>query len=324
MSERSDNAAPPEGPAVPTEAPAVPTGGPSVRSSDPPPAAGDGPRVGDKPARKRKSARKGEPSPIDQLDQPDEPKTRHPWGWIVLALLLLSLSIVIGVDLQHHGRYELVCSGQRVSLRRGRRLPQPFGYETLGGLFKPVPLLADMPCPGDQLLDGREAAESAFLAFSLQQVSQSLADPQSGQLKLIRTQLLRALQITQSEEHRSRREEAQTLLADLNYREARARLAGLETDLRTALVRLRETKRLAAERYPDIGPWITQLQRLLDSISPRPQRSDSSPARGTIPGPLPILPDTRPQSPSSAPARERAPGSPPASGTQTPGRGILM
>lgn len=266
-------------------------------------------------------------------------RSRLPWAWLLLLLLVCAVAVVVGLDLYHRGRYELVCRDGRLELRRGRRLPLPVGTETLGGLYRPLALPPGAACPEDQILDGALAARAAYLDFILTQVAHALADPGAGLLKDLRLQLLQALEITRDPAHRARRGEVEDLLADLSYREGRANLSRIEADLRAALARLRDTRRLAPGRYADLGAWVDHLERLLASVALGP-RVTSAPPRA--PAPLPpergasppapadsvpesVPPDAKPSPPSPAapaeaplPAPEAAPrepeGDPPKSG----------
>jgi len=231
------------------------------------------------------------------------------WGWLVLALLLALLVGLVAMDLHHRDRYELTCRDNRVTLRRGRRLPQPFGFEEVGGLFKPLRLLRGSACHEQRSITGREEAEVAYLDVLLHQVGQTLSEPEGGNLTAMREQLRQALHITRSPPHRTRRPRVLELLADLDYREGRAALSQVEAGLRTALVRLREAYRLAGDRYGDVRQWIDHLEQLLRSTAPTP--GTPSPPPGLLLPPVapktpspPVLPGT----PSDPPDEDSEPG----------------
>lgn len=233
-------------------------------------------------------------------------------GWLLLALLVILLVALVAMDLHHRDRYELTCRNNRVTLRRGRRLPQPLGFEEVGGLFKPLRLLRGSACREQRSITGREEAEVVYLDVLLHQVRQALSEPQGGNLTAMREQLRQALQITRTAPHRTRRQRVLELLADLDYREGRAALSQVEAGLRTALVRLREAYRLAGDRYGDVRQWIDHLERLLQSTAPTP--GTQSPAPGLL------LPPITPQTPGPT----TLPGSPTDSLDKDSEPGVLM
>ena len=231
------------------------------------------------------------------------------WGWLLLALLVTLLVGLVAMDLHHSDRYELTCRDNRVTLRRGRRLPQPFGFEEVGGLFGPVRLLRGSACQEQRNITGREEAEVAYLDVLLHQVGQTLSEPEGGSLTAMREQLRQALQITRSPPHRTRRQRVLELLADLDYREGRAALSQVEAGLRTALVRLREAYRLAGDRYGDVRQWIDHLERLLRSTAPTPGSQRPSPGLLLPPvTPKTPGPSTLPGAPSDSLDEESEPG----------------
>jgi hypothetical protein len=63
-------------------------------------------------------------------------------------------ALLIVFDVRNRDRFRLNCRESRdenthtvhVELQQGRRLLWPFGYETVGGAFKPLALAADADC----------------------------------------------------------------------------------------------------------------------------------------------------------------------------------
>lgn len=191
-------------------------------------------------------------------------------GRLLIGVAVVLLVAWIGFDLVHQDSYRLVCRDREVQLQRGRRLPLPFGYRPLGGVYGPLPFLVEATCD-DEAFDNQERAEAAYLDFLLTQVRRALARPEGKTLPEIRRQLIRALQITRTTAHRARRRETRDMMADLSYLEARATLARTETEIRTALAHLKEARELAGSRYDDLDEWINHLEVLVEGLAPMPR-----------------------------------------------------
>lgn len=255
------------------------------------------------------------------------PRPRHwglpTWGWVLIIGTAVSALLLV-LDLSNRNRYLMVCKAKKVELHKGRSFPWPFGHAAMGGPeFKPVPIPAEADCR-TRVFHSQEEAELAFLDFILAQVREALANPGTADLSKARVKIRQALLLTRV--HRSRRKEAQKMLAELAYRSGRAGLARAENELRKALARFQEAQKLDADKFEDLEDWITHLEELLRTVSPSPGSSVTRPTLlpgGSLPPmtrpPLPGLPgSTRP--PSSAPA---LPASPDA-GAPASGGGILM
>jgi hypothetical protein len=161
-----------------------------------------------------------------------------------------------------------------------------------------------------------------------------LANPDNGQLQEVREQLQQALSLAQN--HPFRRKKAQQMMAELSYREGRAGLSRAENELRTALNRFQEAKRLDNGRDDDdLTDWIEHLENILRMITPSPSSASSplsspswpSPTKER-PVPLPLTPAPKDPSsdatvpPSIPPAS--LPASPLDGGVPSSGGGILL
>lgn len=252
------------------------------------------------------------------------------YGWLLVAVVLLG-ALFLFFDLRKRNKYKMVCRADKVELHKGRTLPWPFGYESLGGPeFKPVQIPAESDCRS-RTYHSREEAESGFLDFILSQARTALSNPGTVSLKDARTQVLQALLLTRT--HRTRRKETQKMLAELAYREGRTGLARVENEIRTALARFQEAQKLDGDRFDDLDDWIEHLEGLLRTVAPSP----------TSGGPMtsPALPRRRQGGPSrtlyppgiSSPKRRLPQGTEPLPGAEPPesdagppesGGGILM
>lgn len=293
------------------------------------------------------SAPAAPPSPTISTTSPAAPSAEHPagararptsgrrflglpwWGWL-LALMASLVVIFLVADLRNRNRYVIVCEARRVELQQGRRLPFPFGLESVGGPeYKPVTVASDTDCR-QQAFGSEEDAARALLELLLGQVRAALSNPAGSNLKEARQQLQQALLLTALQ--RGRRKEAESMLAELSYREGRAGLARAENELRLALSRFQEAQKLDGRRFEDLEEWITHLEEMLRSIAPSP--FSSPPRLGPAPGlgagaasqPRPARPPaSRPSSGSTPPAPPAAPSAPaPDAGPPPSGSGILM
>jgi hypothetical protein len=245
------------------------------------------------------------------------------WGWLVVIGTGMGV-MLLTCDLRNRNRYLMVCSAHKVSLKKGRTLPLPFGEETIGGAeFKPVTIPSEADCR-TRIYHSQEEAELGFLDFVLEQVRTALDNPGTADLGKARQQVEQALLLTRR--HRKRRKEAQRMFAELAYREGRSGLARVENELRKALALFQKAQKVDGERWEDLDDWITHLEELLRTVSPSP----GSPfPRGTMPLPssgrhfplrrtLPLPKGLGPLPPASAPAITPDAGMPPTGG------GILM
>ena len=252
------------------------------------------------------------------------------YGWLLVAAVLIG-ALFLFLDLRKRNKYKMVCSADKVELHKGRTLPWPFGYESLGGPeFKPVQIPAESDCRG-RTYHSREEAESGFLDFILSQARTALSNPGTVSLKDARTQVLQALLLTRT--HRTRRKETQKMLAELAYREGRTGLARVENEIRTALARFQEAQKLDGDRFDDLDDWIEHLEGLLRTVAPSPSSggpmtSPALPRRSHGASPRPLYPPGV-SSPKGALPKSTAPlpgAAPPESDAGPPesGGGILM
>ena len=244
------------------------------------------------------------------------------WGWVILIGTALSALLLV-LDLRNRDRYLLVCKAKKVELHKGRTFPWPFGHEVIGGPeYKPIVIPAEADCR-DRVFHNQEEAELAFLDYLLAQVRDALANPGTADLSKARAKVRQALLISRT--HRSRRKEAQKMLAELSYRAGRAGLERAENELRKSLAYFQEAQKLNADKFEDLDDWISHLEELLRNVSPSPGTTITRPA--LPPGfgsgapsvsrpPLPGLSPLPTQPPASAPSSPDA-GSP-------QGGGILM
>ena len=245
------------------------------------------------------------------------------WGWLLVIATGCGV-LLLTCDLRNRNRYLLFCSAHKVSLRKGRTLPLPFGEVTIGGPeFRPIEIPPEADCH-TRVYFSEEEAERAFLHKLLEQVRTALDNPGTANLTRARQQVEQALLLTRK--HRRRRKETQRMLAELLYREGRSGLARVENELRKALALFQRVQKLDAERWEDLDDWITHLEDLLRTVSPSPG--------GSVPRAVTPLPSTgarRPLVPPSAkglplplspPAS--APSTSPDAGLPSTGGGILM
>lgn len=243
------------------------------------------------------------------------------WGWVILIGTALSALLLV-LDLRNRDRYLLVCKPKAVELHKGRTFPWPFGHEMIGGPeYRPIEIPAEADCR-DRVFHSQEEAELAFLDYLLAQARDALANPGTADLTKARTKVRQALLISRT--HRSRRKEAQKMLAELAYRAGRAGLDRAENELRKALGYFQEAQKLNADKFEDLDDWISHLEDLLRNVSPSPGTAITRPALppgfgGTPPVSRPPLPGLSPL-PTQPPAS--APSSPDAG--QSQGGGILM
>lgn len=254
------------------------------------------------------------------------PSPRHwglpTWGWVILVGTALSALLLV-LDLRNRDRYLLVCKAKKVELHKGRTFPWPFGHEVIGGPeYRPIEIPAEADCR-DRVFHSQEEAELAFLDYLLAQVRDALANPGTADLGKARSKVRQALVISRT--HRSRRKEAQKMLAELSYRAGRAGLDRAENELRKSLAYFQEAQKLNADKFEDLDDWISHLEELLRNVSPSPGSAITRPAlppgfgSGTPPASRPPLPGLSPL-PAQPPAS--APSSPDAGPPQ--GGGILM
>jgi hypothetical protein len=250
------------------------------------------------------------------------------WGWLLGACGALGLLFIVS-DLHNRDRFVVVCNSNKVEVRQGRRLPWPFGDEPVGGPeYQPVSVSTDA-CPRPQTFPSEEEASRAFLDVLLGQVRTALSGSDAATLREARQQLAQATLLTRV--FPARRKEAQSLLADLSYREGRTGLARAESELRLALSRFQETQKLDSSRFEDLDAWITHLEEILRTISPSPFSSTTPSAVGhgpsSAPGSQPALMRSTPRTPGPRPFDAGlAPGSGASDGAAPPaaGTGILM
>ena len=210
------------------------------------------------------------------------------WGWPLLLILAIAVLLIV-FDARNRGRYRLLCQDDHLEVQRGRRLMWPFGYEPMGGLYRRIVVPADADCQ-TQVFRSRAEVESAFLDFILTQARRSLGSSGSTKLKKVREQVLQAMRITREDPHRSRRAEAERLLADVAYRQGRAGLTRVENELRTAIGHLQEAQKRAGDRYDDLDDWIEHLESLLKTVAPAP---GGSPGMKKSPSTFPSVPRPR-------------------------------
>jgi len=189
------------------------------------------------------------------------------YGWMLVVVVLIG-ALFLFLDLRKRNKYKMVCKANKVELHKGRTLPWPVGYESLGGPeFKPVQIPAESDCR-DRTYHSQEEAEAGFLDFILAQARLALANPGTVSLKEARTQVLQAMLLTRT--HRTRRKETQKMLAELAYREGRTGLARVENEIRTALARFQEAQKLDGDRFEDLDDWVDHLEGLLRTVAPSP------------------------------------------------------
>lgn len=325
------------------------------------PAADEGDRAGRSGRRRRaepaRAGRDTAPSLPILDDEPSLAPTRRRfglpgWGWFLVLAVICGVLLVVK-DLGNRDRFRLYCTKRDMQLQRAHRFPWPFGFETMGGPLGPLELPPDAEC-ATQYFDNREDAEAALLGSVLAWVRRALATPESSDLERVERQLDRALQLSRRDAiHAARRREAKRLMADLAYRQGRAGLARVETDLRQALSKLQQARKLGADRYERLDDWVAQLEKVLRAISPSPGEPPSWPSGpASMPSPTSV-PAQTPRSPKAGvrPAADggrAAPSAPPlqppshrpadagaskpadagkassGGGTSPPGSGILM
>jgi hypothetical protein len=287
-------------------------------------------------AGERPSPRSSEPSsrslvavepPRSVAEPPSPPSTARwlgvpVWGWLGGSVTLIGLLFLL-MDLHNRDRYLLICHGSSVEAEQGRTLPWPFGSEPMGGTeYRPLQLLPETECR-ERVYSSPEELDRALLDLLLREVQSALARPSEANLRLARAQAAQAIELARSQ--RSKRTEGQKLLAEVAYREARFALSRSEDDLRAALSRFREAKRLAPDRFEDIDAWVAELEEVLRSVSPSP--SQLAHPRGLPPSPGPSSPTAAPppaRPPDAGAAKPTAPAPAPDAGAPGPGSGILM
>ena len=189
------------------------------------------------------------------------------WVWVLIFCSLFGALLLV-MDLRNRDRFVMVCQDSSMELHRGRRFPWPFGHEVMGGAaYQPVALPARADCRSRVFVSQPEATRG-FLEFVLARVRAELELEQGANLKQARRHTLQALMLSRGQPQI--REEANQLLAQVDYREGRNSLARVESELRTALSRFREAKKLDGPRHKDLSQWITHLELLLASIAPTP------------------------------------------------------
>ena len=189
------------------------------------------------------------------------------WGW-VLVLVTLVGALLLVLDLRNRDRYLMVCHDRAMELHRGRRIPLPFGHEPVGGeAFRPVALPPSADCRS-RFFASQVEAEQGFLQFVVARVSAELDLEEGANLPRARKQILQAQILSRS--NPAARTRVARLLAEVDYREGRDSLNRVETELRTALARFKEARKLDGRRYADLDQWIRHLELLLKSVAPTP------------------------------------------------------
>lgn len=221
------------------------------------------------------------------------------------------------MDLRNQDRFLMVCRSDSMEIHQARRLPWPFGHERVGGVgFRPVRIPSGTDCR-QQVFQSRKDAVSGLLDYLLIQVRSALAQPGKSNLVEARRQVLQAQQLARTRQ--TMLVEIRKLRAELSYRQARSGLARVEDELRTALNRFREARKLGGKRFSDLDEWIEHLQELLQGITPAPRKKAKPvaevpapviPAPVIPPPPLPRIPDAGvkpgpvPLSPDAGPPEE--------------------
>lgn len=207
------------------------------------------------------------------------------WVWILVACSLFGGMLLV-MDLRNRDRFLMVCRDNSMELHRGRRFPWPLGHEVMGGAaYQPVALPAQADCRS-RVFASQPEATRGFLEFVMTRVRTELEVEQGADLKQARRHTLQALVLSRG--HGEIRAEANRLLAEVDYREGRNSLARVESELRTALSRFKEAKKLDGARHKDLAQWITHLELLLASIAPTPAPLSSklvSPEKAASPSP---------------------------------------
>ena len=229
------------------------------------------------------------------------------WGWIIVALVGFGVTMVV-MDLRNQDRYLMVCTKSTMEIHAGKRLPWPFGHERVGGsAFRPVKI----PRGGDcrpQVFVSRYDAQRGLLDHLLIQIHAALSRPGVNDLGEARQQAQQALELSTS--LRKLAGEVNTLRAELAYRQGRNGIARVEDELRTALNRFREARKLDKKRFKDMGEWIDHLQGLLVSVSPSPRKGPRLPAPPSL---ADIKPEKPPRKPDAGVKKKKSPPSPDAS-----------
>ncbi len=239
------------------------------------------------------------------------------WGWLLAALVAFGVAMVV-MDLRNQDRYLMVCSKSAMEIHAGKRLPWPFGHERVGGsAFRPVRLTNGADCR-PQVFASKYDAQLGLLDYLLIQVRAALSRPGVNDLREARRQSQQALELSTA--LRKRSTEVNGLRAELAYRQGRNGIARVEDELRTALSRFREAKKLDKKRFKDMGEWIEHLQGLLVSVSPSPRKE--LPRTSAPTSPADIKPEKPPKKPDAG-AKKMAPQTPDA-GQPEEATGTLM
>jgi len=220
---------------------------------------------------------------------------------LLVAVAGLGVAMVV-MDLRNQDRYLMVCRQSAMEIHRGKRLPWPFGHEREGGAaFRPVTIPAGTDCR-PQVFNGRTAAQKGLRDYLLFQIRAALSRPGIKNLGEARRQAQQAMLLATA--LRKGTSEVKAVQAELAYRQGRNGLARVEDELRTALNRFREAKKLDDKRFKDMKEWIDHLEELLKSISPSPRKKAPPPKPPSLSDLAPVTPkkpDAGPPKPKPAP-----------------------
>jgi len=227
------------------------------------------------------------------------------WGWVLGAVALVGV-LLLWLDLRNADRFLLVCDAGVAEVHQGWQFPWPLGHEpmTSPGL-DPVKLIRPGLCHPREF-EGQLPAEAALLDLIIRQVRAVLATPGQDKLEAARRQVEQATVLVAT--HQARRATVRGLLAEVSYRQARLGLSLVEDELRLALARFRQARKLGGDRFVALAAWETHLEALIKAISPRPP-SDALPV-GVTPAPLrptPLTPEHPGHDARPLPLKEKTP-----------------
>jgi hypothetical protein len=273
------------------------------------------------------------PAPDSSAPPPTTPRTGEPasrrrfrvplWA-VIIGFLILIVTTLLVFDLRNQDRYRLLCDEGKLHAQQANRFPWPFGFETLGGALRPISVHKHQNCT-TQYFHGRGELELAFMQLLVDQVERALQSRAAQNLGMVRSQLLQARQLAQRPAHTGQKKRVKALLADLSYRQGRARLATVETSLREALALLHEAQKLGGDRYDDLSDWILHLQQVIRSLSPTPKTAMPTLPMPTLPTPaMPNRKGARPVLPQSPVKTVSPDAGVPDAAEQGHGGGILM
>lgn len=284
--------------------------------------------------------------PIQQIDtdpvkKVPPPKVKKPMSrfgkfslFILLAMLFFG-ALLIYLDYKNTNRYVLRCNNQTLAIDQANGLPWPFGYRKLQGLVRPIKLSQKSLCTESEV-HSIDDAEAAYLTVLIAEIKSALNSDQAIDNQNLSSAVDQAAELTRKPAHIAHRRALKAMIADISYRQGRAKLEKIELDLRAALVAMQKAQRYGDDRYDDLDDWIDYIKDLIKGISPSPPKAKMSLPNLNLRKTMPSVPSspmkTVPQNltPSTAPVmKQEIPKVPKAPSTQpveekSESDGILM